>query len=106
MKLSTHFETGRFVVSGEVGPPKGTSAEEILEGARVMAPVVDVVNVTDNQSAVMRLGSLAVSRLLKEERRPVIILADESSHSGVLVDVIDECKLAGAEQVSIAAERE
>ena len=66
MKVSKLFAEDRFVVSGEVGPPKGTGAEEALEGAKVMAPYVDVVNVTDNQSAVMRLGALAVSRLLKE----------------------------------------
>ena len=67
MKLSKLFKQRKFVVTGEVGPPKGGSAEEVLEGARTMAPFVDAVNVTDNQSAVMRLGSLAVSRLLKEE---------------------------------------
>ena len=67
MKLSTLFAEGKFVVSGEVGPPKGASAEEVLEGAKIMAPYVDVVNVTDNQSAVMRLGSMAVSHLLKQE---------------------------------------
>jgi methylenetetrahydrofolate reductase (NADPH) len=66
MKLSSLFQQGRFVVTGEVGPPKGVGTEEVLQGAEVMAPCVDAVNVTDNQSAVMRLGSLAVSRLLLE----------------------------------------
>ena len=67
MSLCTRFGLGTFVVTGEVGPPKGASAQETLEGARVMAPCVDAVNVTDNQSAVMRLGSLAVASLLKQE---------------------------------------
>ena len=67
MKLSTLFNQGKFVVTGEVGPGKSSSADEVLNGARLMAPHVDAVNITDNQSAVMRLGSLAVSRLLKEE---------------------------------------
>jgi len=66
MMLSSIFETGRFAVTGEVGPPKGADAEETLQGAKLMAPHVHAVNVTDNQSAVMRLGSLAVSRLLIE----------------------------------------
>jgi len=66
MKLSSLFAEGKFVVTGEVGPPKGARADEVLDGAALMAPVVDAVNVTDNQSAVMRLGSLAVSHLLKE----------------------------------------
>jgi len=47
-----------------------------------------------------------ISRLLKEEQRPVIIIADENSRTGIVVDVIDECKLAGAKSVSIAAQRE
>lgn len=67
MKLATLFEQGQFVVTGEVGPPKGASAEEALNGARIMAPHVHAVNVTDNQSAVMRLGSLAVCHLLQSE---------------------------------------
>jgi len=67
MKLSTRFAGGSFVVTGEVGPPKNTRAADALEGALLMASTVDAVNVTDNQSAVMRLGSLAVSHLLKQE---------------------------------------
>jgi len=47
-----------------------------------------------------------IFRLLKEEQRPVIIIADENSRTGIVVDVIDECKLAGAKNVSIAAQRE
>jgi len=67
MNLCTRLERGKFAVTGEVGPPKGVSAQETLEGARLMAPHVDAVNVTDNQSAVLRLGSLAVSHLLRRE---------------------------------------
>jgi 5,10-methylenetetrahydrofolate reductase len=66
VKLSDLFKRGKFVVTGEVGPAKGASAEDVLAGAREMASSVDAVNVTDNQSAVMRLGSLAVCRLLRE----------------------------------------
>jgi biopolymer transport protein ExbD len=47
-----------------------------------------------------------VSRLLQGETKPVIIMADEASRSKTLVDVIDECKLAGAQQVSVATETE
>jgi len=66
MRLSALFNQGKFVVTGEIGPPKGAAAHECLDGARLMASSVDAVNVTDNQSAVMHLGSLGVSRLLKE----------------------------------------
>jgi methylenetetrahydrofolate reductase (NADPH) len=67
MKLSSLFSDGKFVVSGEIGPPKGVDASEALEGAAVMASHVDAVNVTDNQSAVMRMGSLGVCHMLKQQ---------------------------------------
>jgi methylenetetrahydrofolate reductase (NADPH) len=67
MKLTDAFQKGRFVFTGEVGPPKGVDATEALEGAQVMAPFVTAVNVTDNQSAVVRLGSLAVAHLIKQK---------------------------------------
>ncbi len=67
MKLSELFQQGQFVITGEVGPPKGVHVDEVLEGAEAMWPCVDAINVTDNQSAVMRLGSIAVCHLL--ERR-------------------------------------
>ncbi len=66
MKLTDAFAEEECVVTGEVGPPKGAGAEGCLEAAGEMNGAVDAVNVTDNQSAVVRLGSLAVSRLLKE----------------------------------------
>ena len=47
-----------------------------------------------------------VARLLESRKMPVIILADEAADTGVVVRVIDQCKLAGAEQVSIAATQE
>jgi len=47
-----------------------------------------------------------VAQLLKQNKVPVIIMADQNSYSGPLVDLIDECKLAGARQVSVAARRE
>ena len=44
-----------------------------------------------------------VARLLQEREAPVILLTDQSARAGIVVDVIDECKLAGAKQVSVAA---
>lgn len=47
-----------------------------------------------------------VARQLREKEAPVIILADADARTAPLVDVIDECKLAGAKLVSVAAHRE
>lgn len=65
-KLKERLDAGEFAVSAEIGPPKGVDIAEMLHMAEVLQPQVDAINVTDQQSAVMRLGSLAVSRLLVE----------------------------------------
>jgi len=60
------LETGKFVVTAEVGPLKGTDTTEINEVAELLRGRIDAANVTDQQSSVMRLGSLATCHLLKE----------------------------------------
>ena len=67
MKITELFKQGEFVVSAEVGPPKGFHIEHLLEDAKTYLSGVTAVNVTDNQSSVMRLGSLAVSKALMDE---------------------------------------
>jgi len=65
-KLSEALSSGKFVVTAEVGPPKGVDIRETLEDAELLRDRVVAVNVTDQQSAVMRLGSLATCHLLRE----------------------------------------
>lgn len=55
-----------FVLTSEIGPPKGVDIKEILEDARLIKDRVDAINVTDLQSSVMRIGSLAICHLLKD----------------------------------------
>jgi len=64
--LSEALKSGKFVVTAEIGPPKGVDIEEMLEDAELLGGRVDAINVTDQQSSVMRLGSLATCRLLQE----------------------------------------
>jgi len=66
VSLQPLFEAGKFVVTTEIGPPKGTDISEIEEVAEILRGRVDAANVTDQQSSVMRLGSLATCHLLKE----------------------------------------
>jgi len=67
MSLQPLFEAGKFVVTAEVGPLKGTDVSELEEIAELLWGRVDATNVTDQQSSVMRLGSLATCHLLKEK---------------------------------------
>jgi len=58
------FTDKDFVVTGEVGPPKGTDVAEMIEHIELLKDKVDGLNVTDNQSSVMRISSLAVCRMI------------------------------------------
>jgi 5,10-methylenetetrahydrofolate reductase len=56
----------KFVVTAELGPPKGTNMEPFFRQAAFLKGRVDAANVTDQQSAMMKLGSLAACKLLKD----------------------------------------
>jgi methylenetetrahydrofolate reductase (NADPH) len=61
------IKAGNFLVTSEIGPPKGIETKQLLEDAELIRGRVDAINVTDLQSSVMRLGSLVVSSLLKQK---------------------------------------
>ena len=64
-RLQREFQAGHFVVSGEIGPPKGTNLGKCLhEAEEYLKHTVVAVNVTDIQTAVMRAGSMAISHML------------------------------------------
>lgn len=67
MGLQESLAAGKFVITAEVGPPKGTNIEEMMADAELLRGRVEAINVTDLQSSVMRLGSLAVCHLLQEK---------------------------------------
>ena len=67
MTFKEKIQAGKFILTSEVGPPKGIESGHILEDAELVRGRVDAINVTDLQSSVMRLGSLAVSIRLKEK---------------------------------------
>ena len=57
----------KFVITGEIGPPKGTDLADVYKSVDILKGVVDAVNITDLQSSVMRLSSLSISRILLEK---------------------------------------
>jgi len=65
-KLKQALKAGEYVVTSEIGPPKGVNVEKYIEEAEPLKERVTAFNVTDLQSAVMRFGSLATCRLLIE----------------------------------------
>jgi len=63
--LKKVLEIGKFAVTAECGPPKGADPESVLKKAKLLKDKVDAVNVTDNQTAIVRMSSLAACSLLK-----------------------------------------
>ena len=65
MRITELFDNGEFVVTAEVGPPKGIHLEHLVEEATTYLTGIHAVNVTDNQSSVMRTSTLATCVALK-----------------------------------------
>lgn len=66
MSFRDILNSGKFTVTAEVGPPKGTDIKEMHHHMELLKGKLDAVNVTDNQSAVMRICSLAVCKIAME----------------------------------------
>lgn len=64
--LEQVLESGQFAVTAEVGPPKGTSRKNIERKAESLRGAVDAINVTDNQTAITRVCSLASCSIIKQ----------------------------------------
>jgi len=71
MKSESNLEkvlrSGAFAVTGELGPPRGADIKAVKEKAQHLKGKVDAVNVTDNQTAVVRMASWAASLILLQE---------------------------------------
>ena len=65
--LEKILKAGHFAFTGELGPPRGANAEEVIEKAAHLKGHVDAVNITDNQTAVVRMSSWAACILLIQQ---------------------------------------
>jgi 5,10-methylenetetrahydrofolate reductase len=71
--LEKVLRAGHFAVTGELGPPQGADAEEILHKASLLEGVVDAANITDNQTAVVRMSSIGSGVLaMRKGLEPVV----------------------------------
>ena len=60
------LNSGEFLVTTEIGPPKGTDVSEMIHDAKLLKDKVDAINVTDHQSSVMRFPSIGGCLFVKE----------------------------------------
>ena len=71
--LERVLKAGEFAVTGELGPPKNGNPEVVREKARLLKGHVDAVNITDCQTAIVRMSSIAAGMITQNEGvEPVI----------------------------------
>lgn len=71
-RLRSRVESGEFVVTAELTPPRGTDLKRLRKGAADLHDYVDAANLTDNPSAIVRLASWAASAaILQEDVEPI-----------------------------------
>jgi methylenetetrahydrofolate reductase (NADPH) len=66
-RLEKILAAGHLAVTSECGPPRGTNFDEVVKKSKFLEGIVDAVNVTDNQTAMVRMSSLAASIIIKQQ---------------------------------------
>jgi methylenetetrahydrofolate reductase (NADPH) len=66
-RLEKVLSTGHFAFTGELGPPRGSNVEAVKKKTGFLKGIVDSVNITDNQTGVVRMSSWATSLILIQE---------------------------------------
>lgn len=90
----------------DIRKPRAVSARQLEKNSILIAVTADGRVVYGGRDVGVGGVRSIVSRRLEEREAPVIIMADVDSRAGLIVDVIDECKIAGADIVSLAAGEE
>ena len=67
MSFSKKLRSGKFTVTAEISPPKGTDISGMIKEAAMVRGIVDAISVTDNQRSVMRMSPLAACSALSQE---------------------------------------
>lgn len=106
MSLRAILESGRFAVTSEISPPKGVDVAEMLEMAELVSDRVDAVNVTDNQSAVMRMSSLTACAVLgRHGFKPVLqMTCRDRNRLGIQADLLGAAALGITEVLALTGD--
>ena len=93
--LEKNLSEGRFVITTEIGPPKSSDANKIHDKAMLLKDFADAFNITDNQTAVVRLSSLAGSViLLQMNMEPILqMTCRDRNRIGLQSDVLGAAAL-------------
>ncbi|MDO8568173.1 MAG: methylenetetrahydrofolate reductase [Dehalococcoidales bacterium] len=87
---------GLFAVTAECGPPRGANAQVVLDKGAILKDYVDAVNVTDNQTAIVRMSSIAAcTHLLQVGIEPVMqMVTRDRNRIALQSDIIGAYSLA------------
>jgi methylenetetrahydrofolate reductase (NADPH) len=89
--LERVFNEGTFAVTGELGPKRGVDREHLMHMAETIKPYCDAFNITDNQTAVVRMGSIATGIMIKSklDMEPVVqIVTRDRNRLAIQADVL------------------
>jgi methylenetetrahydrofolate reductase (NADPH) len=66
--LHRNLSKSNFVITAEIGPPKGSDPNIIIDKSKILKNYADAFNITDNQTAVVRMSSLSASKILIDQK--------------------------------------
>jgi 5,10-methylenetetrahydrofolate reductase len=93
--LKQVLQSGHFAVTAEVGPPKGSDPQVIRKKCDLLKGFVDAVNITDNQTAIVRMSSFASCLIAqKQEIEPVMqMVTRDRNRIALQSDFLGACAL-------------
>ncbi len=89
-RLEKILAAGHLAVTSECGPPRGALPDEVRKKSNYLKGIVDAINVTDNQTAMVRMSSLAASAIIKQENlNPVLqVVSRDRNRLAIQADII------------------
>lgn len=106
--LERVLEAGHFAVTAEIGPPMDCDSAKVLEKAEMLKGVADAFNITDNQTAVVRMSSIAACMLImREGLEPVMqMTCRDRNRLAIQADILGACGLGIKNCLCIAGDHQ
>lgn len=106
--LERVLDAGHFAVTAEIGPPMDCDASKVLEKARLLKGKADAYNITDNQTAVVRMSSIAAGALImREGLEPIMqMTCRDRNRLAIQADILGGCGLGMRNCLCIAGDHQ
>ncbi len=106
--LERVLEAGHFAVTAEIGPPMDCDARRVVEKAQLLKGMADAYNITDNQTAVVRMSSIAAGVLIKGEGlEPIMqMTCRDRNRLAIQSDILGGCALGIKNCLCIAGDHQ